>query len=140
MLKRNLKTQIRCADLVVDLREYDHLVRGDCMDIIAGPGSTGITELMKLAHFAEIHHMNMEPHHSWGGTTSLHVLLAIKNADFYEKAVPEGYFLEVPYPGVYRNPVKVDKEGYVHAPTEPGLGSEIDFSEATKVAVSVVKA
>jgi L-alanine-DL-glutamate epimerase-like enolase superfamily enzyme len=139
-LRNGLKVNIRAADRVQDLREYSYMVRQGCVDIIAGPMNTGITELMKLAHFAEINHLGFEPHDYSGGTASLHLLLAITNARFYEKAVPLGSWYERSYPGVYLDPVTIDKDGYVHAPTKPGLGFGIDFSEAKKVTVETIEA
>ena len=47
--------------------------------------------------------------------------------------MPLGRWYEGSYPGVYLDPVQVDAEGYIHAPTKPGLGFEIDFDEAKKV-------
>ena len=138
-LRQNLKVQIRAADRVQDLREYSYMVKLGCIDIIAGPVNTGITELMKLSHFAEINHLGFEPHDYSGGTASLHVLLAITNGRFYEKAVPLGTWYENSYPGVYLDPVQVDKEGYVHATAKPGLGFEIDFDEARKVTVETIE-
>jgi len=138
-LRRNLTVQIRAADRVQDSHEYSYMVKLGCVDIVAGPANTGITELMKLAHFAEINHLGFEPHDYSGGTASLHVLLAITNARFYEKAVPVGSWYENSYPGVYLDPVQVDKEGYVHAPTKPGLGFEIDLDEAKKVTAETMK-
>jgi len=139
MLTRELKVQVRAADTVQDMREYSYMIQNRCMDIIAGPLNTGITELMKLSHLAEAHHLGFEPHDYSGGTASLHVLLAVNNARFYEKAVPAGSHHERQYPGVYLDPVQVDREGYVHAPTKPGLGFEIDFNEAKKVTVETIE-
>ena len=132
-LTRNLKVHIRAADRVEDLREYSYMVQHRCMDIIAGPAATGITELIKLSGFAELNHLGFEPHDYNGGTASLHVLLATTVGRYYEKAVPLGRWYEGSYPGVYLDPVQVDAEGYIHAPTKPGLGFEIDFAEAKKV-------
>ena len=75
---------------------------------------------MKLAALAEANNMKMEPHDFGGGTASLHVGLAIGNCDYYEQATPEGCFDSEIYPGVYLEPIRVDREGYVHAPTGPG--------------------
>ena len=61
------------------------------------------------------------------------MLLATTVGRYYEKAVPLGRWYEGSYPGVYLDPVQVDSEGYIHAPTKPGLGFEIDFVEAKKV-------
>jgi L-alanine-DL-glutamate epimerase-like enolase superfamily enzyme len=126
--------QIRAADRVEHISEYAAMVKHRCMDIMAGPASFGITDLMKLAALAEANNMKMEPHDFGGGTASLHVLLAITNGDYYEQAVPEGCFDTELYPGVYLDPIRVDREGYVHAPSKPGLGFEIDLAAAEKVA------
>jgi L-alanine-DL-glutamate epimerase-like enolase superfamily enzyme len=131
--------QVRMGDRVEDIHEYAEMVRRRCMDIMAGPASFGITDVMKLVHMAEVNHMNLEPHDFGGGTASLHVLLAVQNADFYEIAVPQGCFDEMIYPGVYLDSVKADAEGYVHAPTKPGLGFEIDLREAKKVTQETIR-
>jgi L-alanine-DL-glutamate epimerase-like enolase superfamily enzyme len=130
--------QIRAADRVEDIAEYAAMIRGRCMDIMAGPASFGITDLMKLAALAEANNMKMEPHDFGGGTASLHVGLAISNCDYYEQATPEGCFDSEIYPGVYLEPIRVDREGYVHAPTGPGLGFPIDLKEAEKVASEIL--
>ena len=80
--------QIRAADRVEDISEYAAMIRQRCMDIMAGPASFGITDLMKLAALAEANNMKMEPHDFGGGTASLHVGLAISNCDYYEQATP----------------------------------------------------
>jgi L-alanine-DL-glutamate epimerase-like enolase superfamily enzyme len=127
--------QIRSADKVEAIGEYAGMIRLRCMDIMAGPASFGITDLMKLAALAEANNMKMEPHDFGGGTASLHVLLAITNADYYEQATPQGCFDSEIYPGVYLEPIRVDREGYVHAPKGAGLGFPIDVREAERVAV-----
>jgi len=139
-LTRTLKVQIRAADRVEDIREYSYMIRNRCMDIIAGPPGAGISELLKVAHLAEANFLGFEPHDYAGGTASLHALLAVTNANYYEKAMPLGRWFESSYPGVYVDPVQVDREGYVHAPVKPGLGFEIDFNEAEKITAEKIKA
>lgn len=130
-LRRNV--QIRGADRVTDMREYAAYVQSGCLDILAGPVSWGITDLLKLAHFADVHGMKMEPHGLLGGTATLHTLLAINNGDFYEVAVPRGSFDSAQYPGVYPDACWVDAEGYMVTPTKPGLGFEPDFEKMNAV-------
>ena len=127
--------QIRAADRVEHISEYAAMLRHRCMDIMAGPASFGITDLMKLAGMAEAHNMKMEPHDFGGGTASLHVLLAITNADYYEQAVPDGCFDTSIYPDVYEDPVLAGPDGYITAPVKPGLGFGINLKEAEKVTV-----
>ena len=66
------------------------------------------------------------------------LILERDTADFYEQAVPEGCFDSEIYPGVYEDPIRVDRDGYVHAPTKPGLGFGIDMAEAEKVAIEIL--
>jgi L-alanine-DL-glutamate epimerase-like enolase superfamily enzyme len=127
--------QIRSADRVENIQEYGEMIRRRCMDIVAGPPGIGITALMKVAALAEANYMNMEPHDFGGGTASLHVGLACPNTKFFEQAIPQGFFDDISYPGVYTDPIRIDAEGYAHGPTKPGLGFDIDNKEANKVTV-----
>lgn len=59
--------------------------------------------------------------------------LAIENADFHEPPVPEGVF-DV---GM-KEDIRIDKDGYVHAPTNPGLGYEVDWNEIEKITIRTI--
>ena len=48
--------------------------------------------------------------------------------------MPEGCFDLERNTGVYLDPIRVDREGNVHAPTKPGLGSELDLATAERLA------
>jgi L-alanine-DL-glutamate epimerase-like enolase superfamily enzyme len=86
----------------------------------------GITPLVKTAHLAEAFHMNVELHHggnSLNNVANLHVIMAIKNCEFFEVLLPaasQKYGLV--------DDIEVDARGLVHAPSEPGLGAAIDFA------------
>ncbi len=138
-LTRELKVNIRAADRVVDRHEYSYMIANKCMDIMAGPMNTGITELFQLCALAEANYLGFEPHDYSGGTATLHFLMATTLPKYYEKAVPLGRWYESSYPGVYLDPVQVDREGYIHAPTKPGLGFEFDWKEAKKVTETTAK-
>ena len=109
-------------------RATDYL-RGD----VAVKG--GITTLLKTAHLAEAFRMNYEVHHggnSLNNVANLHVIAAIRNTTFFEVLLPDA----AQKYGLAKD-IEMDAEGYVHAPTGPGLGAEIDFGliEKKKVAV-----
>ncbi len=95
----------------------------------------GITALVKTAHLAEAFHMNYEVHHggnSLNNVANLHVIMAIKNCEFFEVLLPAGaqkYGLA--------EDIDVDRQGLVHAFNGPGLGAALDFAliEKKKVAV-----
>ena len=85
----------------------------------------GITPLIKSAHLAEAFHMSYEVHHggnSLNNVANLHVIMAIKNCEFFEVLLPSAaqkYGLA--------EDIDPDPQGMVHAPEKPGLGAAIDF-------------
>jgi L-alanine-DL-glutamate epimerase-like enolase superfamily enzyme len=85
----------------------------------------GITTLIKTAHLAEAFHMKYEVHHggnSLNNVANLHVIMAIKNCEFFEVLLPDAaqkYGLQ--------QDIEMDTDGLVHAFNGPGLGAAIDF-------------
>ena len=103
-------------------------------------GSTvGITNLAKLMVLAQTFNMNLEPV-SYGHTLSqaagLHVMLAFKNASYFELPYPKE-----PWEYGVVNPIRPDKNGMVRAPEADGLGIELDWEwvEAHMVGRSTVE-
>jgi L-alanine-DL-glutamate epimerase-like enolase superfamily enzyme len=116
---------------------YGPWITAQATDFLRGDVAVkgGITPLMKTAHLAEAFHMNFEIHHggnSLNNVANLHVILAIKNCEFFEVLLPAGaqkYGLV--------DDIEVDRNGLVHAMNGPGLGATIDFEliERRKLAV-----
>ena len=106
------------------------ILRGD----VAVTG--GITPLIKIAHIAEGFGMKCEIHHggnSLNNVANLHVTMAVSNCDYYEVFPATGankYALV--------EDIEVDDKGLVYAPTEPGLGYEIDWELVKREKVQVV--
>jgi L-alanine-DL-glutamate epimerase-like enolase superfamily enzyme len=96
----------------------------------------GITPLIKSAHLAEAFHMNFEIHHggnSLNNVANLHVIMAIRNCEFFEVLLPAGaqkYGLA--------EDIEVDALGLVRAPTGPGLGAAIDFDLISRQTTTVL--
>lgn len=84
----------------------------------------GITPLVRLCHLAEGFGMQCEIHHggnSLNNVANLHVTMAVTNCEFYE-------FFPCTGANVYGLVEDIEfVDGFVHAPTEPGLGFEIDW-------------
>ena len=96
----------------------------------------GITSLVKTAHLAEAFHMNFEIHHggnSLNNLANLHVIMAIKNCEFFEVLLPAG----AQKYGLVHD-IEVDGAGFVHAPEGPGLGAAIDFALVERGKLSVL--
>jgi L-alanine-DL-glutamate epimerase-like enolase superfamily enzyme len=95
----------------------------------------GITPARKVMALAEAHGMNVELQ-SWGFTpvqaANLHLMLAYGNCDYFEHAVPHTAF---DFGSL--DPIRTDREGWVHAPPGHGLGVRVDWPtiEAASIAV-----
>jgi L-alanine-DL-glutamate epimerase-like enolase superfamily enzyme len=96
----------------------------------------GITALVKGAHLAEAFHMNFEVHHggnSLNNVANLHVILAIRNCEFFEVLLPDA----AQKYGLVED-IAVDAQGLVHAPAGPGLGAQIDFDLIRRKQIAVL--
>lgn len=93
----------------------------------------GITEMRKVANLCESYGMNWEPH-TYGGTfyqaANLHAILATRNCTFFELPIENGE--EGCFDVGTNDVIRIDDEGYVHAPQKPGLGIEPDWDEVEK--------
>ena len=103
----------------------EYIVRG-AVDIVRSDVSWkgGITGYLKTAHLCEAFGINCEIHlaiHSLLNVANVHAACGIRNCRFVELTVPIDNF------GIQPG-LSVDKDGYVHAPTAPGLGVEIDWA------------
>jgi L-alanine-DL-glutamate epimerase-like enolase superfamily enzyme len=137
-LCRALDIQVLTGENIHDLYGYAELVlRGAadgfrCVDVNVG----GITGMLKVAHLAEVFGMSCELHswgHPWQQAAHLHVMLAVRNCSFFEMPYPMGIFDQ----GT-RDTIRIDGDGYVHAPRKPGLGLDVDWSEIEEKTIKVI--
>lgn len=127
-LKQKLKTPIMATEYPqAGLDSYAQWIVTQATDFLRGDVAIkgGITTMIKTAHLAEAFHLNYEIHHggnSLNNVANLHVMMAIPNAQYFEVFLPDAAHKY----GLVQD-IEVDGEGYVHAPSAPGLGAAIDF-------------
>jgi L-alanine-DL-glutamate epimerase-like enolase superfamily enzyme len=133
-LTRSFKIPITATESVTEgLRGYPKYLTGHIVDSIRSVGDWigGITAMRKSAALCEAFNTKYEPH-SYGTTSvqaaHLHVMLAIHNCDLFEIPVPQG-ILDIGMKDV----IRVGKDGYVEAPTKPGLGYDVDWDAIKKI-------
>ncbi len=104
----------------------EYLRRGAC-DVVRFivDNIGGITGGMKVGRLAECFAMECQPH-NWGSALDhavhFHCELAMPNCVWFEMTQPQG-ITDQPY---FKDRIRIDRDGYVPAPTKPGLGYEID--------------
>ncbi len=88
----------------------------------------GTTQVLKMAHFAEMHGANIELNHQGGlgGLVHAHLGCCIDNTDFYESfsMTPNGARIDAEQWGLLNAPLIVD--GCIAPPDGPGWGAEWD--------------
>lgn len=109
------------------LDTYPIWLTSQATDYLRGdiPNKGGLTTMLKTAHLAEAFGMKYEVHHSsnsHSNLANLHLCMAIRNTTMWEVLLPDGAHKY----GMI-NDLTPDKDGMMHAPTEPGIGGQIDF-------------
>jgi L-alanine-DL-glutamate epimerase-like enolase superfamily enzyme len=118
-----------CAGEVMEGSLYaitQHITSG-AIDIVRADPSFkhGIGQTKKIAALAEAFGMRCEIHTNPNpvlDAAALQVALSISNTTYFEQLVPQRLFSA----GV-QTQLHIDSEGFVHAPTDPGLGMTIDW-------------
>jgi L-alanine-DL-glutamate epimerase-like enolase superfamily enzyme len=100
------------------------------VDIIRPDAKYGITMTKKIADMCDAFGLKFELH-GFGFAAcqfaNLNIIGSCRSSDFFEKM-----FDAIPYDACAKDTVQIDKEGFVHMPTKPGLGIEFDFDEIEK--------
>ncbi|MDB5731415.1 MAG: mandelate racemase/muconate lactonizing enzyme [Variovorax sp.] len=138
-LRKKLRIPIMATEYPAGgLDSYTPWIKERATDFLRGDVAVkgGITTLMKAAHLAEAFHLNFELHHggnSLNNVANLHVIMALQNTEFFEVLLPA----ESQKYGLARD-IDIDSEGFVHAPTAPGIGGQIDFELVGRKKVAVL--
>ncbi len=145
--KMNLYQQL-CAELTIPVMATEMLMHDmnlsaqwlihGATDRLRANARHGTTQVLKLAHFAELYGTNIELNGTGGlyGLVHAHLGCAIQNNDYYEMVVGGGAHklgLEV---GMTNPPQVVD--GRLIPPDGPGWGAEWDLEYLQKRTVAVV--
>ena len=138
-LKQKLRTPIMATEYPqAGLDSYAPWILERATDFLRGDVAVkgGITTMVKTAHLAEAFHLNYEIHHggnSLNNVANLHVMMAIQNSQFFEVFLPD-----VAHKYGLAQDIEVDRDGYAHAPTGPGLGADIDFELIKRKTIAVL--
>ena len=140
-----LDVPVHIGEFLFSIYDYGEYIRRRALDalrfIVDNVG--GITGGMKVGHLAECFGMPCAPH-NWGTVfdqaVHFHCELAMPNAVWFEKTLTYQdtgdlqAASDLPY---VKTSFRVAKDGYVYAPTQPGLGCEVDRDALDKMILRV---
>lgn len=137
-LCRALDVPIHIGEFIFSIYDYPEYIRRGAVDVLRliVDNIGGLTGAMKVAHLAECFGMECAPH-NWGEVfdhaVHFHCELAMPNNVWFEMTAPQGAG-DRPY---MKDRIRIAKDGYVYAPTKPGLGYELDRDALDKMTRSI---
>ncbi|HZU39313.1 MAG TPA: mandelate racemase/muconate lactonizing enzyme family protein, partial [Gemmataceae bacterium] len=125
-LRRQAPLPIATGEVLTRRQSFWPFLRRHAVDIIQ-PDTTkcgGLTEAWRIAWMAHEHNIQFVPH-GWntalGLAADLQLTAALPVARYVEYLTPSPYIDEL-----ITEPFRLDADGYLHVPTGPGLGVEIN--------------
>lgn len=122
---KQLAQRVRVPLLVAETSDGGHMNTGDfimagCATYVRTSAALkgGLTGAMRIAHLADAFRLRAEVHGD--GLVHRHLCMAISNTTYYESLVRTNPVVRAP---------EMDAVGFVHMPTQPGIGFEAEWEE-----------
>jgi L-alanine-DL-glutamate epimerase-like enolase superfamily enzyme len=139
-LRKNVDVPIEVGEFILDVYAYAEYIRRGAMDIgrLIVDNLCGITGSFRIGQMLDAFNMPCTPH-NWGSAFDVAAAFQI------ELALPNTYWFEAPWPMEYtdrpylRDKFRINAEGYVPAPTEPGMGYPLDRAGLDKITTRIVR-
>jgi L-alanine-DL-glutamate epimerase-like enolase superfamily enzyme len=135
---RAVDLPVHIGEFIFSIYDFPEYIRRGALDVVRYivDNVGGITGGMKVARLAETFGLDCAPH-NWGDAfdhaVHFHCELAMPNNTWFELTQPQTAS-DRPY---ILDKIRIDKDGYVPAPTKPGLGYEIDRAALEKLTVRI---
>jgi L-alanine-DL-glutamate epimerase-like enolase superfamily enzyme len=133
-LRKHLDVPTEVGEFLTNIYDYGEYIKRDAMGIVrlVTDGVGGITGSFRVGQLADTFGMPCTPH-NWGTFFDMAAAFQV------ELALPNCYWFEMVWPWEYadrpyvKHQFRVDADGYVAAPTDPGMGYPIDMAVVDKL-------
>ncbi|MGA3044467.1 MAG: mandelate racemase/muconate lactonizing enzyme family protein, partial [Bryobacteraceae bacterium] len=133
-LANALDVPLHVGEFLASISDFAEYIRRGAVDVVRliADNVGGISGSMRVGLLADAFGLECTPH-NWGNVIDLAVHFHL------ELALPNAYWFEMPHPAEYadrpyhKDRFRVDKDGYIAAPTAPGLGYPIDRDALDKM-------
>jgi L-alanine-DL-glutamate epimerase-like enolase superfamily enzyme len=138
VLARALDVPLNIGEFIMSINGFADYIKRDALDIVRfiADNIGGITGGLRVCQLAAAFGMEVQPH-NWGNVMDLAVHfqleLASNNSNWFEMPWP----MEYSDRAYHKDKFRIDQEGYVIAPTEPGLGYPLDHDALDKMMVRI---
>ncbi len=126
-LANALDVPLHVGEFLASISDFAEYIRRGAIDVVRliADNVGGISGSMRVGLLADAFGLECTPH-NWGNVLDLAVHFHL------ELALPNAYWFEMPHPAewadrpYHKDKFRIDKDGYVLAPTAPGLGYPFD--------------
>ncbi len=126
-LASSLDVPLHVGEFLASISDFAEYIRRGAVDVVRliADNVGGISGSMRVGLLADAFGLECTPH-NWGNVLDLAVHFHL------ELALPNAWWFEMPHPAEYadrpyhKDKFRIDKDGYVLAPTAPGLGYPFD--------------
>jgi L-alanine-DL-glutamate epimerase-like enolase superfamily enzyme len=133
-LANALDVPLHVGEFLASISDFAEYIRRGAVDVVRliADNVGGISGSMRVGLLADAFGLECTPH-NWGNLLDLAVHFHL------ELALPNAYWFEMPHPAEYadrpyhKDKFRIDKDGYVLAPTAPGLGYPFDRDALDKM-------
>jgi L-alanine-DL-glutamate epimerase-like enolase superfamily enzyme len=133
-----LRLAIHVGEFITSISDFAEYIKRDALTVVRliADNVGGISGSMRVGLLADAHGMECTPH-NWGNGFDLALHFHL------ELALPNAWWFEMPWPqesadrAYFKTPFRIDADGYVHAPTEPGLGYPLDRDALDKMTLRI---
>jgi L-alanine-DL-glutamate epimerase-like enolase superfamily enzyme len=137
-LRKHLDVPTEVGEFIISIYDYGEFLRRDAMGIarLIADNLGGITGSFRVGQLADTFGLPCTPH-NWGSFFDLAAAFQL------ELALPNCYWFELPWPWEYtdrpyvNHKFRVDEEGFIRAPTDPGMGYPLDRAALDKIMVRI---
>ena len=133
-LANDLDVPLHVGEFLASISDFAEYIRRGAIDVVRliADNVGGISGGMRVGLLADAFGLECTPH-NWGNVLDLAVHFHL------ELALPNAYWFEMPHPAEYadrpyhKDKFRIDKDGYILAPTAPGLGYPFDRDALDKM-------
>ena len=123
-----LNLAIHVGEFIYSIADFADYIKKDALDVVRliADNVGGISGAMRVGLLADAHGLECTPH-NWGNGFDLALHLHL------QLALPNAYWFEMPFVAEYADrdyldyKFRIDDEGYINAPTGPGLGLALNM-------------
>jgi L-alanine-DL-glutamate epimerase-like enolase superfamily enzyme len=139
-LNRQLDVSLNMGEFIYSISDFANYISRGALNVVRliADNVGGISGSMRIGLLADAFGLECQPH-NWGNPIDImlhfHLELALLNAEWFELPMP----VERADHPFMKTKFRPDADGFIHAPTAPGMGVELDRAALDRLTVRMLR-